>query len=134
MFSHIFTSVSDFERAFVFYDALLRALGIKQRFVDAARPWAGWHSEGESRPFFVICKPHDGRPHHPGNGQMVAFMAPSRERVRAAYEAALRHGGTCEGEPGERPQYHVSYYGCYVRDPEGNKVGIACHRAESTLD
>ena len=134
MFSHIFVSVSDFERAFAFYKALMENLGNELRFTEPSKPWAGWHSEGQSRPFFVIGKPHNGRPHHPSNGQMVAFLAASRVQVRAAHEAGLAHGGTCEGPPGLRPQYHANYYGAYLRDPEGNKLGIACHVAEPQSD
>lgn len=130
MFSHIFVSVGDFERALAFYTAVMQTLGIERRFCDEARPWAGWHSDGRSRPYFVICKPFDGRGHHPGNGQMVAFMAKSRAEVRAAHDAALSHGGTCEGPPGLRPHYHPHYYGAYFRDPEGNKVCVACHEPE----
>jgi catechol 2,3-dioxygenase-like lactoylglutathione lyase family enzyme len=130
VFSHIFMSVTDFERAFAFYSALMQSLGLELRFCEREKPWAGWHGTDRARPFFVICRPHNGQPHHPGNGQMVAFAAPSRECVRSAYQAALAHGGVCEGPPGLRPQYHANYYGAYVRDPDGNKVGIACHTAE----
>lgn len=127
MFSHIFVSVSDFERALRFYTAVMDSLDVELRFCERERPWAGWHSAGKSRPFFVICKPHDGHPHHPGNGQMVAFAATSREGVRAAYQTALKNGGTCDGQPGLRPQYHDNYYGAYFRDPDGNKLCVACH-------
>ncbi|MEO8779006.1 MAG: VOC family protein [Rhodanobacter sp.] len=130
MFSHVFVNVSDFERAFAFYKSLMEVLGNELRFTELSKPWAGWHSDGQSRPFFVICKPHNGQAHHPGNGQMVAFLAASRGQVRAAHAAGLAHGGTCEGPPGLRPQYHADYYGAYLRDPEGNKIGIACHLAE----
>lgn len=127
MFSHIFVSVSDFERALRFYSPVMSSLSIALRFCERDRPWAGWHSTGGTRPFFVICTPHDGQPHHPGNGQMVAFAAASREGVRAAYRTALAHGGTCEGPPGLRPQYHDNYYGAYFRDPDGNKLCVASH-------
>jgi lactoylglutathione lyase len=130
VFSHVFFSVGDFERAFHFYDAVMSSLGIELRFCDRAKPWAGWHSPGEARPFFVICKPFDGQPHHPGNGQMVAFAAASRADVRAAHRIALDSGGTCEGPPGLRPQYHENYYGAYFRDPDGNKLCVACHVPE----
>ena len=100
MFSHIFVSVSDFERALRFYGAVMDSLGIEQRFCDRERPWAGWHSAGGARPLFVICKPFDGQPHHAGNGQMVSFAATSRAKVRAAYQTALENGGTCEGPQG----------------------------------
>lgn len=57
---------------------------------------------------------------------MFALLAPSREAVRAAYASALAHGGTCEGPPGLRPQYHADYYGAYFRDPDGNKLCVVC--------
>ncbi|MDO9355417.1 MAG: VOC family protein [Solirubrobacteraceae bacterium] len=122
MFSHVFVSVGDFDRALAFYTPLMASLGLERRFFDPARPWAGWHS--------AVCHPHDGQPHDPGNGQMPAFTASSREVVRQAHAAGLAHGGTCEGPPGLRPQYHANYYGAYLRDPDGNKLGIACHAAE----
>ncbi len=130
MFSHVFTSVSDFERALTFYSGVLNAIGIEARFLDRTVPWTGWHSEGNARPYFVICKPFDGQAHDPGNGQMVAFAAKDRATVRLAYETALSLGAKCEGPPGLRPRYHPDYYGAYFRDTEGNKICVACHAPE----
>lgn len=127
MFSHVFISVGDFERALAFYEPLMQCLGLERRFCDLAKPWAGWHGAGGTRPFFVICWPHDGLPHDPGNGQMVAFAAPSRQIVREAHAMALAHHGIDEGAPGLRPHYHADYYGAYFRDPDGNKLCVACH-------
>ena len=61
---------------------------------------------------------------------MIAFMAASRSHVRMAHAAALANGGACEGEPGLRPDYHDHYYGAYFRDPDGNKLAVACHEPE----
>lgn len=130
MFSHVFTSVKDFDRALAFYRPLMSCLGIAPRFCESDKPWAGWHSEGGTRPLFVICKPFDGMPHHAGNGQMVAFAAPDRATVRRAHQVALDAGGICEGLPGLRPHYHAHYYGAYFRDTEGNKLCVACHSPE----
>jgi len=127
VFSHIFVSVSDFDRALNFYRPVMDSLGVEMRFCEPDKPWAGWHSADGERPFFVICKPHDGQPHHSGNGQMVAFAAASRAAVRVTHQVALANGGTCEGLPGLRPQYHANYYGAYFRDPDGNKFCVACH-------
>ena len=130
MFSHIFIGVSDFDRAFAFYSALMQSLGVSQRFCDKAKPWAGWHSADGTRPLFVIGKPYDGQAQSPGNGQMMALLAADRECVRSAYQIALAHGGISEGEPGLRPHYHANYYGAYFRDPDGNKLCVACHDPE----
>jgi catechol 2,3-dioxygenase-like lactoylglutathione lyase family enzyme len=123
----VHTGVADFERAFAFYGAVFAPLGIQLRFVDRTRPWAGWQSSPGPRPLFLIGAPFDGMPQAAGNGQMVAFAAPSRDAVDAAYRAGLDHGGRDEGAPGLRPQYHAHYYGAYLRDPEGNKLCIVCH-------
>lgn len=130
MFSHVMVGVSDFDRALRFYQPLLDALGIQLRFVEPDQPWAGWQSSPDPRPLFLIGRPHDQQPHHPGNGQMVAFLARSREQVRQAHALALQAGGHCEGLPGLRPHYHAHYYGAYFRDPDGNKLCVACHLAE----
>ena len=128
MLSHVFISVTDFDRAFRFYEAVMFSLGLELRFCERERPWAGWDSTGhQQRPFFVICKPSDGQLHDPDNGQMTAFLAASRAMVDDVHRAALASGARCEGVPGLRPQYHEHYYGAYFRDPEGKKLGVACH-------
>ena len=127
MFSHIFIGVGDFERAMAFYAPLTEVLGIELRFSDKSRPWAGWQSTPGPRPLLIIGAPYDGQPHAAGNGQMVAFLAASRETVDRAHAVALGHGGHSEGAPGLRPEYHEHYYGAYFRDPDGNKLCVACH-------
>lgn len=130
MFSHVFVGTADFERALRFYEPLMAILGLAPRFVDRGRPWAGWQRPGSTRPLFLLGAPHDLHPHHRGNGQMVAFLASSRAIMRQAHAAALAHGGRCEGPPGLRPEYHPHYYGAYFRDPDANKLCVACHEVQ----
>lgn len=127
MFSHIFVSISDFDHALAFYNPLMAVLGIAPRFCERDRPWAGWQSTPGPRPLFLIGKPYNEQEPQPGNGQMVAFLAETRAIVDQAYAVALQNGGTCEGAPGLRPEYHAHYYGAYFRDPDGNKLCVACH-------
>lgn len=129
MFSHVFVATNDFERALAFYRPLMALLGVAERFCDPSRPWAGWQSDPGPRPLLVLGRPFDGGPHAPGNGQMVALLAASRALVDRAHATALASGGVCEGPPGLRPQYHAHYYGAYFRDPDGNKLCVACHEA-----
>lgn len=129
MFSHVFIGVNDFEHALAFYEPLMALLGIDARFCDRSRPWAGWQAPGQARPLFLIGAPFDGGHHAPGNGQMAAFLAPSRTAVDQAHALALAHGGVSEGAPGLRPDYHANYYGAYFRDPDGNKLCVVCHEA-----
>lgn len=128
MYSHLFVGVTDFDRALAFYEPLMAVLGIAPRFVDRTRPWAGWQSTPGPRPLFLIGRPFDGE-HAAGNGQMTAFLAETRDVVDRAHATALAQGGQCAGAPGLRPEYHAHYYGAYFRDPDGNKLCVACHAA-----
>lgn len=130
MISHINIGITDFNRAYTFYSAILAELGLQLKFCDAQKPWAGWVSSTAPRPLFLISQPFDGRVAAPGNGQMVALLASNRETVDRTYAQALSEGGICEGKPGWRPQYHEHYYGAYFRDLDGNKICVCCHEAE----
>ena len=132
MFSHVYIGTRDFDRALAFYRPLLALLGVTERFCDPAQPWAGWQSTPGPRPLLLLGAPFEGE-HTPGNGQMVALLATSRAQVDAAHALALAQGGRCEGPPGLRPQYHAHYYGAYFRDPDGNKLCVACHEPAGAL-
>lgn len=127
MFSHIFVGVSDFDRALNFYNPVMAELGFAPRFCEPSRPWAGWQSSPGPRPLFLIGKPYDGQDPQPGNGNMTAFLAETRDLVDRVYAVALANGGSPDGAPGLRPEYHAHYYGAYFRDPDGNKICVACH-------
>ena len=126
MISHVFIGITGYQRAFGFYSALMDSLGMTCKFADADKGWAGWMAPDQPRPLFVIGTPFEGS-HEAGNGQMVALLASTRDMVDQAYAVALANGGSCEGEPGLRPQYHANYYGAYFRDPDGNKLCVCCH-------
>lgn len=127
MFSHIHLGTADFDRAFGFYEAIARELGLVLRFKEPDQAWAGWQPPGQDRPLLIVGRPFDGQPPTPGNGQMVALLAATHEQVRRVHATALAHGGRCEGPPGPRPHYHAHYYGAYFRDQDGNKLAVACH-------
>jgi catechol 2,3-dioxygenase-like lactoylglutathione lyase family enzyme len=128
MISHVHVGIGDFARAQNFYARLMAALGHVLKFSQDG--WAGWKPKDAGRPLFLIGAPYDGKAATPGNGQMIALLAPDRKTVDACYAAAIAHGGACEGAPGLRPQYHPNYYGAYFRDPDGNKLCVCCHQPE----
>ena len=130
MISHITIGITDFERAFAFYNAVLPELGLVLKFSEPEKPWAGWMVPGVARPLFLIARPFDGQSHDVGNGQMVALLADTRAAVDRVYATALAQGASCEGAPGLRPHYHANYYGAYFRDLDGNKLCVCCHVAE----
>jgi catechol 2,3-dioxygenase-like lactoylglutathione lyase family enzyme len=130
MISHIYLGVRTFDAAVEFYSAVLPELGWRLRFVEPERPWAGWQPITGERPLILIGRPYNDEPAEPGNGQMVALMAPSRAAVDSFHAAALANGGISTGAPGLRPEYHAHYYGAYVLDPDGNKLCACCHDPE----
>ncbi|QGM45890.1 VOC family protein [Methylocystis heyeri] len=132
MFSHVFIGVTDFERSFAFYSAVLNELDLVLKFKVSEKPWAGWRGREAPRPLLLIGYPYNGEKAHPGNGQMIALSAPDRGAVDRCYAAAIANGGTCEGAPGLRPHYHQDYYGAYFRDPDGSKIAVCCHEPPRT--
>jgi catechol 2,3-dioxygenase-like lactoylglutathione lyase family enzyme len=57
----------------------------------------------------------------------VGFGAHDRAQVDRWWERMTHAGYENDGDPGERPQYHESYYGAFVRDPDGNSVELVHH-------
>ena len=75
-------------------------------------------------PDFYVKPTFNGQPASAGNGAMVAFEATSQAQVRDLHAAAIKAGGTDEGQPGFRPDYGADFYGGYLRDPQGNKIAL----------
>jgi catechol 2,3-dioxygenase-like lactoylglutathione lyase family enzyme len=123
---HINLSVSDFGAAKAFYTAALQPLGIGvlmefPKAVTGSSDFAGLGANG--KPFFWLAGTGKTAP-----GVHVAFAADSRAQVDAFYEAAIAAGGRDNGKPGIRAQYHPTYYGAFVLDPDGNNIEAVCHR------
>jgi|SRR5579859_3510 len=104
-----------------FYDAVLGAIGYERGPIEGG--WA-FYGKGDA-PGVGLCKPFDGRAAHGGNGAMTGFKTETPDQVKAAYAAALSHGGTDEGAPGFRPpEATTGFFGAYVRDAAGNKLCV----------
>lgn len=95
--SHITLGTNDIERAGGFYDKVLGVLGFERLAKPPGKPPA---YEKGGMPTIYLYPPEDGRPATWGNGTHVAFVAETNEAVKAFHQAALRLGGSCEGEPG----------------------------------
>jgi catechol 2,3-dioxygenase-like lactoylglutathione lyase family enzyme len=126
MYSHVTVGTNDMARARAFYDAVLATLGTAS-FTQGKHHTGYGKTRGDQ---FWVLSPFDRQPATVGNGTHVAFLAPSRASVDAFHAAAMAHGAADEGAPGLRPHYHPSYYGAYIRDPDGNKIQAVCHDPE----
>ena len=123
MLDHVNLPVSDFERSKRFYEEALAPLGYAL-LMEHDISGAGF---GKSRiPFFWI------KQGAPGAAVHVAFASPDRTTVDAFHEAAVAAGGRSNGRPGLRPEYHSSYYGAFVLDPDGNNIEAVCHAPETS--
>lgn len=125
MFSHITLGTNDWTRARPFWIAIMEVLGHPVMFEREG----GIAFGTPTGPKTFVGPTFDRNPAVPGNGVHIAYTVASRAKVDAFYAAALASGGTDEGAPGLRPHYHPSYYGAYVRDPDGNKLQAVCHSA-----
>jgi catechol 2,3-dioxygenase-like lactoylglutathione lyase family enzyme len=119
MIDHVGLGVSELERSKAFYQQALGPLGYTVLIERGGS--AGFGVNG--KPDFWI---HANRP---VSGPMhVAVASPDRATVQAFHAAGLAAGGRDNGAPGPRPQYHESYYGAFVLDPDGNNIEAVCHR------
>lgn len=57
----------------------------------------------------------------------IGFVAPSRAHVDEFWRVGTNAGYKDDGAAGERPQYTPSYYGAFLRDPDGNSVEAVHH-------
>jgi catechol 2,3-dioxygenase-like lactoylglutathione lyase family enzyme len=117
---HIGFTVSDFPKSKAFYLAALAPLGMS--IVEEGEGWALLGTDG--RPEFWL-----GGGSAPG-AIHFAFIAKTREQVRAFHAAALTAGGRDNGAPGIRGHYHPNYYGAFVFDPDGHNLEAVCHQPE----
>lgn len=119
MIDHVSVPVADLARAGAFHDAVLAPLGLVRL---VTRP--GSLGYGRRYPEFWL----NLRPEHvpvPGSGAHVCLRAPDEAAVRAFHAAALAHGGTDEGAPGERAATMTRYFAAFIADPDGNRIEAA---------
>ncbi len=119
MLDHLSIQCADVPAAAAFYDAVLAPLGGSRVMEfpgvvafgkpDAPVFWLGALDDGPNRPVHI------------------AFTAPDRAAVRAFVAAAEGLGVEVLHQAREWPEYHPTYYGGFVRDPDGNNVEAVCH-------
>ncbi len=121
LIDHIQLVVRDIEASRRFYKAVFEALDIP---VGGEGPDHFWADE-----LYVSTADSEAAQGQLTGRHHLAFQADSEDRVQAFHRAALAAGGTDNGEPGERAQYHPGYYGAFVLDPDGNNIEAVFHGA-----
>jgi catechol 2,3-dioxygenase-like lactoylglutathione lyase family enzyme len=126
---HIGINVTDYERSKAFYAKALAPLGIALVMEYGKAGGFGrdekpvlWIGQGPTR----FQKPEHLSVITPIH---VCVSARTREEVDAFHAAAMAAGARDNGPPGLRPEYHASYYGAFVLDPDGHNLEAAIHTA-----
>ncbi|MDF1790886.1 MAG: VOC family protein [Thalassobaculaceae bacterium] len=117
MIDHVSIPVSDLARAAAFWERVLMPLGLT-RVVERERT-VGF---GKAYPEFWLNQRDDLAPAADNPGYHICLRAPDRVAVDAFHAAALDQGGRSDGAPGPRQAAMTTYYGAFIRDPDGNKV------------
>ena len=117
MIDHISVGVADLERSARFYELALAPLGLSRL---VSRP--ATIGFGKKYPEFWINRRGAMGRVADDSGVHICLRAPTAEAVDAFHAAALKAGGTSDGAPGVRPEYHQTYYAAFIRDPDGNRV------------
>lgn len=123
MFSHVMLGANDVQKAKVFYDAVLGALGHGPGVIDDKGRCFYFTQSG----IFAVTKPIDGKPATRGNGSTIGFAAASPEQADAWHAAGLANGGTAVEDPPGVREGGLKLYLAYLLDPSGNKI-CALHR------
>jgi catechol 2,3-dioxygenase-like lactoylglutathione lyase family enzyme len=121
IFDHITLAVDDFDNSKKFFSKALLPLGIEVivEFDQAA----GLGRSGKPQ-FWLARQAVAQKPMH------IAFAADTRAQVTAFHAQAVAAGGTDNGAPGIRKNYHPNYFAAFVISPDGHNVEAVCHAPE----
>ena len=127
MLDHLSIQCSDVAASAAFYDAVLATLG-SRRIMDFPSEQGQVIGYGvPPKPSFWLGPLTTGGANREVH---IAFVAPNRAAVRAFFDAARAEHAEVLHEPRVWPEYHATYYGAFVRDPDGNNVEAVCHSPE----
>ena len=117
MIDHVSIPVRDLARSADFWEAVLAPLGLV-RFVE--RP--ATIGFGKKYPEFWLNLRPEMSAIPQDTGAHICLRAPDVAAVDAFHAAALANGGRDDGPPGPRQAAVTTYYGAFIRDPDGNKA------------
>ncbi len=122
---HVSIAVKDFDESLKFYDATLSTLGY-ERVMTFGKHAAGYGKDKKPS-FWIVTGGNEEYPIGKARGLHIAFLASSVENIQAWYDSCLEHGGTSNGAPGQRAQYHPGYYAGFIIDPNGWHLEAVLH-------
>lgn len=126
MIDHVSISISNWEKTLRFYDQTLNELGYKRLMTFEDTNAAGYGTDNKPA-FWISTQGKESETIGNARGVHIAFLAPNVEAVQRWYEKCLELGGTDNGKPGPRPEYHPGYYGAFIIDPDGWRIEACFH-------
>ena len=117
MIDHAVVRVRDFKKSRRFYEAALQPLGYRVQ-----KEFPGFIGLGTSDKTDLWIAQDEAVT----KGVHLAFASGDRRSVDAFHAAGLKAGGSDNGAPGIRKNYHPNYYGAFVLDPDGNNIEAVC--------
>lgn len=120
MIDHMSLSVKDYEKSKKFFSEALKPIGYSVLMDYGVAVGLG----SDNKPDFWLTQNDNTQKSH------IAFLAKNRSQVDEFHKAALEAGGTDNGAPGLRPNYHPNYYGAFIIDFDGNNIEVVCHSPE----
>lgn len=128
MLDHVSITVSDLTNSAPFYDAVMQALGHACVRRDEHALGFGTRNDATDDAHTYISVLATGLP-IAADRRHWCFRAPNRAAVDAFHAAGIANGGTDDGAPGLRSNYHPNYYAAFLLDPDGNRIEAVHHRA-----
>ena len=113
LFDHIHLKVKDINRSKEFYRPIIESLGLSVSY--------------ENPECLCIDELLVTESQEPTHAVHLAFQAEHPAAVKMFYEAAIRHGGRCNGAPAARTIHLDHQYAAYVLDPDGNNIEAVFH-------
>ena len=118
MLDHVTIRASDRAASELFYDTVLKTIGVEQSSRDDE--YAVWKGQ------FSLA--HAGGDQPVTRRLHIGFAAPSRDAVDEFWRTGTAAGYADGGKPGPRPEYTEDYYGAFLLDPDGNSAEAVHHR------
>lgn len=118
---------NDIARSKKFYDAIFAAMNIPPAEINAK----GRITYAKHGVRYIVTPPLDGKAATHANGGTIGFAAETPAMADAWHKAGVENGGQAiENPPGVRQSPVGPLYLAYLRDPDGNKLCIACQVPE----
>lgn len=131
LLDHVSISVNSLAECIDFYDSIMQALGCEKVYQTENSLGYGVRCKTGEENHSCLAVYESGQTNM-DEKRHWCFKANSRETVDRFYEAGISNGGTSNGAPGIRSNYHPNYYGAFLYDPAGNRVEAVCHSEGQT--